>query len=161
MGYCRHLVGLRKILQKVSNMAGGRSPMVMKLMVRPYKKSWNNLRIIFWVEKHLRFGRTTGLNMQISGQVSMMEQNTFYQGPGKSRIRKTPYSSRTWPISKSSKTNLPARKVQTSRFGEAVISFICYWRMILLTNSGSKFIHWYLVKEKSYLAMARTRPHIN
>ena len=35
----------------------------------------------FWAEKHLRFGPTTGLNMQTFGRVSMMSQNTSCPRP--------------------------------------------------------------------------------
>ena len=45
------------------------------------QKELNNLQIIFWAEKHLRFGQTTGLNMQTFGRASMMAQNTFCPRP--------------------------------------------------------------------------------
>ena len=45
------------------------------------EKELNNLQIIFWAEKHLRFGPPTGLNMQTFGQVSMMAQNTLCPRP--------------------------------------------------------------------------------
>src|SRR5687768_6100688 len=108
-------------------MAVGLHRIVTKFMVRLYKKSWNNLQIIFWAEKHSRFGRTTGLNMQTFGQASMMAQNTSYPGPRKNQIGKIQYSSRVWQISKGSKI----QKVLTSRFGAAVSLFNYYLRMTL------------------------------
>ena len=99
------------------------------------QKELMNLQIIFWAEKHLRFGRTTGLNMQTFGRVSMMAQNTSCPRPGKSQIGKTQFSSKAWQISKSSKI----QKVLTFKFGAVVNSFNCCLRMIWWTNSGSKF----------------------
>ena len=90
---------------------------------------------LFWAEKHLRFGRTTGRNMPRDGRVSMMLQNMSCPGPGKSRIGKTQFSSKAWQISKSSKI----QKVPKSRFTAVVSSFNCSLRMIWWTNSGSKF----------------------
>src|SRR4030095_2481609 len=116
-------------------MAVGQHRMVIKLMVRPCKKSCNNLQIIFWAEKRLRSGKAIGLNMQTFGQASMKAQNTSCLTPGKSQIGKTQYFSKALQISKSLKN----QKVLTSRFGVVVNSFSCYLRMTWWMNSGLKF----------------------
>src|SRR4026207_1532799 len=117
-------------------MAVGLHRMVTKLMARLCKKSWNNLQIIFWAEKRLRFGKAIGLNMETFGQASMMAQNTSCPRPEKSQIGKTQFSSKVSQILKSLKN----QKVLTSRYGAVVSSFSCCLRMILRMNSGSKFI---------------------
>jgi hypothetical protein len=58
------------------------------------EKELKPCRLSFGQKKHLRFGRTTGLNMQTFGRASMMAPNTSCLKPGKSRIGKTPYSSK-------------------------------------------------------------------
>src|SRR6185503_2807115 len=113
MESCKRPVELRRMYQAVSNMAVGRRPMLTKLLARWCKKNLGNLQIIFWAEKLLRSGRTTGLNMQTFGRASMTEQNISCPGPGKSRIGKTQYLSKAWQISKRSK----GQKVPASRFG--------------------------------------------
>ena len=42
------------------------------------QKELKQLQIIFWAEKHLRFGPATGLNMETFGRVLMKVQNTCF-----------------------------------------------------------------------------------
>src|SRR5687767_1687052 len=100
----------------------GLNHMVTKFLVRWSRKSCSNLQIIFWEEKRLGSGRTTGLSMQTFGQVSMMAQNTSCLKPEKSQIGKTQSFSKASQILKSLKN----QKVLTSRFGAVVNLFNCY-----------------------------------
>src|SRR5688572_1276175 len=101
MESCRRPVDLRKIDQRVSDMADGLNRTVTKFMERWCKKSCNNQQFIFWEEKHLRSGKAIGPNMQTFGQPLMMVQNTSSLKPGKSQIGKIQHSSKAWQISKS------------------------------------------------------------
>ena len=137
MESCRHLADLRKTRQKVSNMAAGAHRMDDEVDGRWYKKNWVNLQIIFWAEKHLRFGNPywpehgdfwPGINEGTKYVLS----NTLKKSDWKNTSFIKP-----WKISKSSKI----QKVLIFRFGAAVNSLSCYLKMILWTNSGSKFTH--------------------
>lgn len=91
------------------------------------KKELKNMRIIFWAEKLLRFGNTTGLNMETFGRALTKGQNTSCQRQGKNQNGINLFSSKPWQILKSSKN----QKALTFRFGAVVNSYNYFLKMTL------------------------------